>query len=387
MKELWKSILYILIIAYIVFSQLVIPVPLLKYYDLIINPLAWLIFFLLSLFLSKDSSKRYKGKREYIKLIIIIMLIYSIFYFALGLIFTYQYSPYNRSFLGIIRNLYVYIPIIIFEEYVRNSYITPNNTSKMDYIFIMVLFILLDIDFRNLGMYFINAESTFKFIFSVLLLSIIKNLLLNYIVNKSSYISTSIVRIFLVILPLLLPFLPNLGWFLESILIMILCLVIYNIYLYIQKKESRDSKREYKKSNPILLLPFLIVFIGLLGFILQWFKYYPVAVMSNSMYDAIKRGDAVIVEKLNKDDLDTLEIGDVICYQLDNALVVHRIIKIQKQNGELIFTTKGDNNNAPDALKVFEAQVRGRVKLKIVYAGYPSVWLNDIISKKPDVET
>ena len=95
------------------------------------------------------------------------------------------------------------------------------------------------------------------------------------------------------------------------------------------------------------------------------------------MKNYINRGDAVIV-------LDTKEIKlyDIIEYKLDKIRVVHRVVSIEKyNNGEILYITKGDNNNVVDKEKVTEDQIVGKVLFKIPYIGYPSVWLNDLFQK------
>ena len=119
------------------------------------------------------------------------------------------------------------------------------------------------------------------------------------------------------------------------------------------------------------------------GFVLGLFRNEPIAIVSNSMVPAFSRGDVVVVRKIDVDETDKLKVGDVLQYETDGRFVVHRIVKIKENDdGALVFTTKGDNNNAPDTNPVTESQIRGVVKYVIPKIGYPSVWLNDVFSKK-----
>ena len=112
--------------------------------------------------------------------------------------------------------------------------------------------------------------------------------------------------------------------------------------------------------------------------------------MSNSMYPMMKRGYVVIGQKISTPEkLKDLAVGDIIQYQLNNSYIVHRIVEIETdKNGELVFTTKGDNNLANDAKKVKSKQVLSKIVFYIPYIGYPSVWLNEnIFLVKSQIDT
>ena len=51
---------------------------------------------------------------------------------------------------------------------------------------------------------------------------------------------------------------------------------------------------------------------------------------------------------LDDDDIANIQVGDVIKFQSDNYYVIHRVYAIEETDDGLLFTTKGDNNNAPD---------------------------------------
>ena len=105
--------------------------------------------------------------------------------------------------------------------------------------------------------------------------------------------------------------------------------------------------------------------------------------MSNSMVPYFTRGYVVIVKKLNKDEIKKLQVGDILEYQLDKSMILHRIKEIETDSeGNMLFTTKGDNNDFPDVEKVKEEQIVGIIKFKIPYLGYPSVWFSELLLRK-----
>lgn len=86
------------------------------------------------------------------------------------------------------------------------------------------------------------------------------------------------------------------------------------------------------------------------------FGYKPFIVMSGSMESEIYTDDLIFVKTVNPKEL---KVNDIIAFRVDKVVVTHRIVQIDEVNGELKFTTKGDNNNANDNGIVNEEDVEG----------------------------
>ncbi len=108
----------------------------------------------------------------------------------------------------------------------------------------------------------------------------------------------------------------------------------------------------------------------------------PLAVVDGySMCPTLREGDLVISYKAPPEDIHT---GDIIIYKsYSGELIIHRVIKVVKINGEYYYITKGDNNKAPDPYKIPYDRVEGKVLevsdgvvLKIPYLGYLSLWIH-----------
>ena len=85
-------------------------------------------------------------------------------------------------------------------------------------------------------------------------------------------------------------------------------------------------------------------------------------------------------EKLSDNEIRNLKIGDILVFNRENKIVVHRIYKIYSSGDEIFFKTKGDNNNAPDSYLIEIHEILGIVKLKVRYIGYPTVALYERIN-------
>lgn len=66
------------------------------------------------------------------------------------------------------------------------------------------------------------------------------------------------------------------------------------------------------------------------------------SVMSGSMSPTLNVGDLAVIRRK-----DAYQPDDIVVYGSDGGLVIHRLIKIDEENGECV--TQGDANNTPDA--------------------------------------
>jgi len=98
-------------------------------------------------------------------------------------------------------------------------------------------------------------------------------------------------------------------------------------------------------------------------------------VQSGSMAPAIKTGSLVMVKPLPSTGSGQADykIGDVITFgpvTKTKAPTSHRIQDIKVNEGNIVYITKGDANNAPDAREVQKKEVLGKVEFSIPYLGY-----------------
>ena len=97
------------------------------------------------------------------------------------------------------------------------------------------------------------------------------------------------------------------------------------------------------------------------------FGISPMVVLTGSMEgdapDSIAAGDLIFVVRTDPDELN---VGDIIAFGSGKSINTHRIIEISADdNGERIFITKGDVNNAADPSPVYDDDLVGKYKSKI----------------------
>lgn len=144
--------------------------------------------------------------------------------------------------------------------------------------------------------------------------------------------------------------------------IIILPIVFMNIVLFVKSVIIKDSVPS---------------FLG--------YKFF--VVLTGSMEDTLNQGDFIVTKEIQAD---TLQVGDIISFKESSTIITHRITKIAKENGTLVFTTKGDHNNIEDSNKVSQESIEGKLIFKIPFMGkiltfFQSIWGIIILILIPEI--
>lgn len=88
---------------------------------------------------------------------------------------------------------------------------------------------------------------------------------------------------------------------------------------------------------------------------------FHVTVQGNSMYPTFVHNQKILVQKVGAEDI---FIGDVIFFQRENHMTLHRVAQIMQDSMGKKFLTKGDNNKGTDPCYVLEKDIIGKVKME-----------------------
>ncbi len=369
-----RKVLFILFFIYTILT-IVLYVKNLSIYKNIVNPLFWILILIYLIIYKKDYFFHLSNKKKQIMFTIVISVIFVVFDFTIGLITGFTKSPYNHHLDSIIKNFFTIIIPLIGLEYSRCFLIIKYKHNKVSIIFITLLFILMEINYRTLINTFFNKELFFQYICSTILPIIANNILYTYLVFNSNYPLPLIYKIINKLMLIFAFFLPSMDWYMVGSLSLIKVTLFYVIYKY---KFTKEKKYRNKNSFVLLTYAFTLGFATIfISFMLGLFKYEPIAILSNSMSPTFRRGDVVIFKKENSNKLTN---GNIIIYSLENKFIAHRIIKTIDNNNSISFITKGDANNTPDYKNVQPNQIKGVYVFHIKYIGYPSIWLKQYFS-------
>ncbi len=341
----------------------------------IVNPLFWGILLAFMIYdIKRHNIKSSVNKRLYF-FIFFISSIEQIIYFYIGVHFGFGKSPYSHSVLSIIENSIIQILPIIGVEIARFLILTKNKNNKILRILLTILLIIIEINYTDLV--YSNREEVFRYICSVILPIIANNMLCTYLSLNGSYILNLIYRILGSVILILAPIVPNVNWFLTGSTGILFPAIIYFIFRYefVRSKKSTMKTNLEKISYSISFLMLSLIVLFFVGV----FKYEPIAILSNSMFETFEKGDVVIFKKVSDDELRKIPQNAIIVYSIQNQNIVHRVVNRIEDNGNVMYQTKGDNNNCADPELVSVNQIKGIYVFHLKYLGFPTIWLYNYI--------
>ena len=323
-----------------------------------------------------------KDKHRYIKDIIldtvIFIIIFLIVYYLFGIIIGFSKTGNYYTIKGLTTFIIPIIVTVITKEVLRYAMLCKAEGNISALIGTTLLFIIIDTSsVIYIGKFTSNYE-IFLFLALTVLPSLSTNISFTYITKKVGYKPVILYSLVTRLYYYLLPIVPNANEYITSVVEFTLPIIYcYRVYTFFKKEHDEEVERTYKKKHITTLIPSIII-VGILVYLTSgYFHYWAIAVASGSMSPTIKKGDVVIIEKLNGK-FDNLKIDDTIAFRYENIVVVHRLIKIVNEDGKYYFYTKGDANIKEDNFAITEDMMIGTVNHKIPYIGKPTVWLNEL---------
>ena len=371
-------ILEIILLIFLLFNSFVFKIASMYVISGIMLP-----FLILMIVLNGFEKDNYRYKKDVLLNIIIFLLMYYFITYFLGLFSGFVKSSYSLSFINIIKNTFPVIALILISELMR--YVLFNKTKRNLPCLIIgcLLFVMVDVN-TMVHIYDVKtALGITKMICLVVFPSITKNIFLTYLTMKVGYKNGIIYRLITELSTYLLPIFPDFGEYINVLLKTVLPIAIMarlnNMFNYYSVRKIKDSRYNSRKLVLYSVITFALLTIVLLTSGL--FTYQALTIGSGSMSPKIEKGDVIILRSMKNEEISKIKKGDVLVYNHDNKIIVHRVIK-KNNNGETIsFKTKGDYNNAKDSWTVKQEDVIGIVKFRIRWIGMPTVALNELLNK------
>ena len=334
-----------------------------------------LLTFFSIIFLGYRKNKNSILKDKISNIYVSMTILYLIIIFFLGNILGYKKIPLN-----ILNTIYYFYIIILIEIF---RYIFANKCNKKTTHLIILGFVLTLYDILVMSKFSpINPIFIGDFI-PLVIISSIKNALLTYTTYKYGYRPCILYAIIIDIFPVVFPIYPDLTVYLKLIVTIIYSSIIFYNISKSYRREDLESASTYRKSVSFYVerisLVLVIIIILLVSGI---FKFSMSAIASDSMYPALKKGDAIIIEEVTDKNINTIRKNMIVAFEEDGKIITHRIISIELEEGEEYIITKGDNNPSKDVTKKKKNDIIGIVRLRIPFLGYPSVEISEIKNKE-----
>lgn len=351
----------------------------------VIFPVGILLFLSILLFGFEKVKMINKDKKKIITIIIFYTVAFLIIIYGFGLLTSYVKSPYSLTLKNIIKNTFPVIFLLALLELFRYNICRKSNKNKKIYFMTLIIFTILDfliaLPFYNIKDY----EEILKMLTLVILPSITKNIMLIDFSYKYGYLPTIIYQLIMNLYLYLLPIYPNLSIYLESVIMFLLPLIIKYVIdntLTKEKKVTIERKKTKNIFSNICIGICILLIVVIVTLYSNIFSYWIAVVGSGSMSPTIQVGDAIIVDKTIKNNLENLKVGDILVFRIKDSIYTHRIVDIKEENSTYLISTKGDREGQViDNWTVKNDDIVGVVRFKVSYIGYPTVLLNRFIKE------
>ncbi len=289
-------------------------------------------------------------------------------------------SPYDRSPLGILINVWKLLPALLAREYLRAFAIgSAYQEARHPRALLLLITLLLSLGEMKLQKiaFLADEQSLFIYLAQDVLPAVAQSALLSHLVLYGGGAAGSAYAITLSLFPRLFPFLPSLPWLADAALGLSVPAVML---LFLRARAQALCKRRKSRQGGGGVLGFsltLLISVLLVWFTVGVFPLYPSVVLTGSMEPEIRPGDLLLVRSFGREEeIYALEAGDVVGFRRGEIIITHRIMEVCcDEYGNLSFVTKGDNNASADVGTVAPNELTGKVMRSIPKIGLPLVWM------------
>ena len=320
-----------------------------------------LVFMVIAIKFIKGQKTETIYKKQMILLVSTIAIIYVAILYMLGIKLGFYSSVVKFSKWSIINYIIPYVVIIISSEIIRKQILIKQ--QKKANLIILIAMILLEIIISTNISSIKTLKDYFTLVSYTIFTAIANNVLYNYIVTKyGNYKAVICYRIITLMYMYIIPITPDIDILFRAIIGIVVQIVAVS-----------------EKRKEMIICVILCILVSLLIMVVSCrFRYGTLVIGTGSMTGTINKGDIIIYERYEKEEL---EIGEIIVFKTENVFVIHRIIDKKSVGEEIRYYTKGDANQQEDKGFRTQKNIVGIVKGKIPYIGKITLLLNDIINK------
>lgn len=319
-------------------------------------------------------------KRDLLMTTLIYVISYYIVTYVLGIFFEFLRSPYSLGLVTFLRNVTPVLVFIFAKELLRYELNMKGEKNNLLIILSIVIFVLADTSTLLYKYDLTIVSDLVKFLEVAFFPLAAENIMLTYLATRGGYTSTITYQILMKMPIYVVPIVPNINTYIDVIFKIVFPLLLFRS-LYEEVSGNKERQLEKAKSNHlakrIVFSVSVVILLVTVYLTSGLFTYYAVTIGSGSMIPNLGVGDIVIVKKTKN--YEGLEVGDILVYNKETKVVVHRITEKNKVDNEYVFRTKGDANDAEDWYDIYEEDIIGTVKAKVKYLGYPTIWVNKLV--------
>ena len=320
------------------------------------------------------------NSKQILLIMSVIGFLYFVFYYVSAIHFGFTKTGYGIR-ADIIFPLTLPIgAMIVFTEKIRHILVVQKN--RLASVFAFFICIVADVIICAT----IPAITTFSTFMDVVAITIfpgiLYNLLYNYLSVRYGALPNIIYRLLTVWVFYLIPYgsaiSDSLLGFINLLLPIAIFLFIDSLYEKKRRYALGNTSRVWRIASKILTVIVIIIMIGTVMLISNQFYYGAFVIATDSMTGELNRGDVAIYESY---DDQLIKEGQIIIFEQNGTVTIHRVADIKIINGTTRYYTKGDFNEDRDAGFRTDSDIVGIVNYKLPYLGFPTLWLRGLFSR------
>lgn len=303
-------------------------------------------------------------------------LVYRMLLLLSGLHFGFFLADHALSFATLSKFILPYALTIVASEIVRGSFLAGRGVlSRAMALGVGLLSELLmqaTLDKITNFYHFMNLMGM------ILLPALAAQLLYQYTAVRFGVLPAMLYRLIVTLSPYVVPIKSGISDALASFIALLAPVLLWLfLRLLFEKKEKRARPKGVglTVASTAISAAFVIAFMMLIS---CQFRFCLLVIATDSMTGEINKGDAIIYEKYEDQSLD---VDDIVVFEKNDNMIVHRIVDVSYIDGETRYVTKGDVNETPDAGYITKENLVGITRTKLPYVGYPTLLLRDAFKR------
>lgn len=329
----------------------------------------------LSALLIKKRSLLSMNKRQVLMLMSAIGVVYVMLLYLTGLGLGFYKNPYAS-----LKSLYTHvlpISVIIISVEIYRWIIRAQESKIADALSYITCVVADTLIFGNIA-YITSFGRFMDFVGMTIFPAFIANLVYHYLSKRYGFYPNVVYRLITTLYIYIIPYESAIP---DPLLVFAKLLVPILIFVFIDslfEKKKRLARKKTSKLAVALTAVAVLIMASVVMLISNKFKYGSLVIATGSMTGELNKADAAIFEQY---DDRIVEEGQIIVFEKNGSMIVHRVVDIENIDGQVRYYTKGDANEEVDSGYITSSNIVGIVKFKIPYVGYPTIWLRGLFSR------
>lgn len=320
------------------------------------------------------------NKKQVLLIMTVVALLYVMLYYLTGLEFGFYKNLYQLNFKNFFKYFLPVAVIIAASEVVR--YVLMAQKDKLARALCYLSCVLADMLICSNIPYVTSFARFMDLVAGALFPALVFNFLYNYLSKRYGIYPNLVFRAITTLHAYIFTVTPGIS---ESLVNLFRILLPFAIFLFIDslyEKRIRyalgNKSRLWRIASKVLTVIVVIIMIGTVMLISNQFYYGAYVIATESMTGELNKGDVAIYESYE----DQLIIeGQVIVFEKDDSMIIHRVADIKIINGNTRYYTKGDVNEDLDVGYITDADIVGLVNYKLPFFGYPTLWMRSLFDR------